>query len=97
MDWQSWLRSGLLALALMVLSCCGGNALPQGSPDFMQGYRDGCASGYSDAGWEIYYDRYRKDHEAYAASADYRRGWDEGHGLCYQKEHDFPHMDRPSL
>ncbi len=67
--------------------------MPQGPPDFMQGYRDGCASGYHDAGWEIYLDRYRKDHEAYAASPDYRRGWDEGHGLCYRKEHDYPHMD----
>ncbi len=71
--------------------------MPQGSPDFMQGYIDGCASGYGDAGWDLYIDRYRKDHEAYAASPDYRRGWDEGHDACYEKERIHPHMSQRGL
>jgi hypothetical protein len=88
------LRTALAALTLATLAGCW-SYVPAGSADFQQGYRDGCASGYSDAGWDSYLDRYQKDHAAYAASADYRRGWDQGHDSCYTEEITHPHMGRP--
>jgi hypothetical protein len=89
-------RHGRLAGMLVALVGVGGcwGHVPPGSPEFAQGYAEGCDSGYGDAGWEVYYDHRRLDRQAYAERGDYRRGWDEGHKKCYEEEETHPHMSR---
>ncbi len=80
----------LLGLATALGACSAGLVNPQipppGSAMFEQGYLDGCASGFTDAGRDGYETNYRKDEARFAAEADYRDGWWKGHDACYEQE-----------
>ena len=88
------------AAAVMLAALCGGctsNLVnpavpPPGSDALQEGYVNGCASGYSDAGREGWGTRYWRDGARYASSPDYRSGWDQGHKACYDDEIRTPHM-----
>lgn len=84
----------LVGLAGPVLGCTSGMVNPQipppGSLAFQDGYLAGCPSGFTDAGRDGYQQDYRKDAARYAGDTDYRLGWDQGHGACYEEEKRHP-------
>ena len=85
--------AGALFLGLVsLLGACAGQPVknvevpPPGSAAFQQGYLDGCVSGYRDGGRDGYEADYRKDEARFAAEADYRDGWLNGHNACYEQQ-----------
>lgn len=90
-------RLRLFAAAALLLAGWGGdivnpNVPPQGSSNsFQLGYRQGCVTGYRDAGRDGFQALYVKDERLYAGDQDYRAGWDAGHKSCYEYESDHPH------
>ncbi len=79
-----------LGLATVLGACSAGLVNPEipppGSAAFQQGYLDGCASGFTDAGRDGYETNYRKDEARFPAEAEYRDGWLKGHDACYEQE-----------
>ena len=65
---------------------------PGSSHDFEIGYMHGCANGYSDAGRDGYQTEHPRDDSLYAASLDYRRGFELGEKTCYEYERAHPHL-----
>ncbi len=84
----------LVGLAGAAAACTPGLINPQippaGSSELQEGYLAGCPSGFTDAGRDGYQQAYRKDAARYAGDADYRQGWDQGHGACYEEEKRHP-------
>lgn len=84
----------LVGLAGSAAACTPGLVNPQipppGSSALQDGYLAGCPSGFTDAGRDGYQQDYRKDAARYAGDADYRQGWDQGHGACYEEEKRHP-------
>ncbi len=86
-------KTALLAVAgLAGCVTTGPMAVPDGPPGFRQGYVDGCRSGLGDALRDGLEAQYRKDEGRYRDDDAYRRGWDEGHGACYEEELKAPRM-----
>jgi hypothetical protein len=56
---------------------------PPGPPAFQTAYVAGCLS-LRGAG--------RRDETAYAADADYRRGWDQGYQTCLDDRQRYPRL-----
>lgn len=75
------------ALSALIPASCGAPL-----PPYDQGFRDGCLTGYSDAGRPGYGGTFVKDERRFATDADYRRGWAEGDKSCYDDEMRSPHM-----
>lgn len=84
----------VLGLAWLVAACATDLRNPQvpppGSESFVEGYLNGCPSGFADAGREGAEQSYVKDAKRYATEPDYRSGWDAGHLACYEEERRHP-------
>jgi hypothetical protein len=82
--------SCFLGVVGLVCACTPGMVNPEvpppGSPTFQDGYLNGCASGFSDAGRPGYQTSYVKDEKRYASDADYRKGWDDGYHACFEEQ-----------
>ncbi len=79
----------LAIIALIVAACAAG--VP-GSNAFRAGHRDGCVSGFADAGRAGYHLEYLRDAERFAAGADYRAGWQEAYRACFDDETRMPYI-----
>jgi len=57
--------------------------LPKGSPEFTQGWKDGCATGLAAYGNDVYKTvyRYQKD-PAYDSNATYNGAWHDAYSYC---------------
>jgi len=79
------IRAVLALAAALALAACYNmpQDSPPGTPDYRQGYANGCDSGLSDADNPYYH--VIKDPALYGGNADYRRGWDEGHQKCFDQ------------
>lgn len=90
-------KLALCCLALAVQSCGPGfmNMDPPGSPEFKQGWHDGCESGlstYAPAYYKLYY-KFYQNYEM-LSNHDYDVGWHESFNYCRHYElkwssHDF--------
>ena len=91
--------SCFLGVVGLVCACTTGLVNPQvpppGSPIFQDGYLNGCTSGFSDAGRDGYETDYFRDDVRYASEGDYRKGWDDGYGACFEEEKRTPKMLPP--
>ncbi len=56
-----------------------------------EAYSRGCLDGFRDAGGDVN-DFAPKDDARYAADANYRKGWDDGHSKCYARQIRTPMM-----
>jgi len=87
-----------LATALVATTSCAAPLVnptvppADAGPEFKEGYLDGCASGFADAGREGMQQDWRRDERRFAADAEYQRGWQSGHGACYEEERRHPKM-----
>ena len=79
----------LAIIALIVAACAAG--VP-GSNAFRAGHRDGCVSGFADAGRAGYHLEYLRDAERFAAGADYHAGWQEAYRACFDDETRMPYI-----
>lgn len=61
---------------------------PEGSEEFVAGYRHGCQSGRHKYDPQLTF-RIR-DPDRYASDEEYTKGWDEGFSLCYEQEKKYP-------
>ncbi len=73
------------AAIVLLLAGCGptdGQRLMQegASPEYAQGFDDGCSSGKKAAG--DMFSQFHKNVQAYRSTSDYRLGWDDGHEEC---------------
>ncbi len=73
------------AAVVLLITGCGptdGQRLMQegASPEYAQGFDDGCSSGKKAAG--DMFSQFHKNIQAYRSTADYRQGWDDGHEEC---------------
>ncbi len=73
------------AVLMFMFSGCGptdGQRLMQegASPEYAQGFDDGCSSGKKAAG--DMFSLFHKNVQAYRSTPDYRQGWDDGHEEC---------------
>ncbi len=60
---------------------------PPGQSDaFNEGYVDGCRTGFQDAGRDGYQTAGRKDENRYAATPDYKAGFDRAYKACFEEE-----------
>ncbi len=86
-------RRGALARALAALfvllttAQCASNLTP-----YQLGRRDGCDTGYSDAGRPGYEAVFARNESLFSGNEDYKRGWIEGEKTCYAAEMNFPTM-----
>ena len=74
-----------LATVVFLFTGCGptdGQRLMQegASPEYAQGFDDGCSSGKKAAG--DMFSQFHKNVQAYRSTLDYRQGWDDGHEEC---------------
>lgn len=79
----------LATIAPLIAACATG--VP-GSDAFRAGHRDGCDSGFADAGRAGAHLDYTRDAERFAADADYSAGWREGYRACFDDETRMPYM-----
>jgi len=63
---------------------------PEGSQQYVAGYRHGCQSGRHEAQRELFFPM--QDHRRYDSNEDYTRGWDEGFELCFAQQEKYPVM-----
>jgi len=80
-------KLGFLIISLTMLSACSTEKermLEKGYPkQYADGYQDGCSTGQAAAGGIGSMD---KKIRVYDSNKDYRRGWDDGRSLCYERE-----------
>src|SRR5579872_121121 len=57
---------------------------PPGSSDYQAAYLVGCDSGYADAGWAGWENKYSRDPGAFQSSAEYHKGWVDGYRACFK-------------
>jgi hypothetical protein len=94
-----WAALGLASL----LAACGGGAgdnprvTPDGSEDFQVGYQRGCDSGFTDAAWSGWEDKWSRDEDAFKKLPDYRKGWLQGYKACYKFGLAHPRTNPPGL
>lgn len=87
---------GALSGAVVLLAACAGTLSdpetppPGSSPGFRDGYVDGCATGFQDAGRDGFQQAGRKDMRRYLTEGDYRSGFVAGSGACYEEEKRHP-------
>ena len=72
-----------LCAAGFVAACGGGSWVPDGPESYKIGYVEGCMQGYSDGQYMLNHPR---NGEALATDPVYRKGWDEGHALCLERQ-----------
>lgn len=79
------IRVTLALCAAGVVAACGGGAnwVPDGPESFKVGYVEGCMQGYADGQYDT---NYPLNEEALANDPVYRKGWDEGHALCLERQ-----------
>jgi hypothetical protein len=66
---------------------------PRGAtPEFRDGYDDGCVSGYNGAGREGFQTRFAQDAARYASKRAYRTGWNSGYAACFEDQRRAPLM-----
>jgi hypothetical protein len=53
---------------------------------FDDGYVDGCRTGLQDAGRDGFQEAGHRDDSRYVREADYKVGYDQGYGACFQEE-----------
>jgi hypothetical protein len=63
---------------------------PGQSHMFDDGYGDGCRTGLQDAGRDGYQESGHRDESRYLSEADYKTGFDQGYGACFQEEKQHP-------
>lgn len=84
----AWLaRASAVLFVLFVTARCASNLTP-----YQLGQRDGCDTGYSDAGRPGYEAVFARNESLFSGNEDYRRGWIEGEKACYAAEMNFPTM-----
>ena len=76
-------------IAPLIAGCAAG---APGSDAYRAGHRDGCVSGYAEAGRAGYHLEYLRDAERFAAEADYRTGWQEAYRACFDDETRMPYL-----
>ena len=76
-------------IAPAIAACAAG--IP-GSDAFRAGHRDGCVSGFADAGRAGYHLEYIRDEARFAAEADYKAGWQEAYHACFDDETRMPYI-----
>ncbi len=78
-----------ITLSLLIIVACATKQLTQKrerltqqgfSKEHIDGYVDGCSSGYKQAG-DPYYE-FSQDMVRYQSDQSYSTGWDEGHAAC---------------
>lgn len=82
---------GLMMLGVLLLAACASTedlvrqstqAHASGrSPDYVQGYEDGCTSGYAHSNVMVRAS-YTRDESKFRQNADYAGGWDDGRLAC---------------
>lgn len=70
---------------LLMTTSCGANLTP-----YQLGQRDGCDTGYSDAGRPGYEAVFARNESLFSSNEDYKRGWTEAEKACYAEEMNFP-------
>ena len=65
---------------------------PGSSPAFEDGYIDGCLTGFSDAGRDGYELSGQKDARRFVDDAEYRGGFQQGYGACFEEEKRHPRI-----
>ena len=84
----AWLaRASAALLILLVTVQCASSLTP-----YQLGQRDGCDTGYSDAGRPGYEAVFARNESLFSNNEDYKRGWIEGEKACYATEMNFPTM-----
>jgi len=63
---------------------------PEGSKQYVAGYRHGCQSGRHEAQRELFF--HIQDHDRYESNSEYTQGWDEGFALCFEQQEENPVM-----
>lgn len=82
----AWLARASAALfVLLAAAQCSANLTP-----YQLGRRDGCDTGYSDAGRPGYEAVFARSESLFSSNEDYKRGWIEGEKACYAAEMNFP-------
>ena len=86
-----------LALAVTVGACEAALVKPLvpppgSSPAFEDGYIDGCLTGFSDAGRDGYELSGQKDARRFVDDAEYRGGFQQGYGACFEEEKRHPRI-----
>jgi len=76
-------RIAMGAFILALAGCAAQPKAPPGPANYQQGYEDGCASGYKNAGHP--YAVPARDWNAYQIDALYKQGWDEGQNVCFER------------
>ena len=75
-------RALVLLLGITLAAC--GSMSPPGTPAYKEGWRYGCWQGDEDGGGSSYYGQLMTPPQQ-ASSPDFKRGWDEAYGECYQR------------
>ncbi len=79
-------RCIIFPLLLLLAGCAseGQRLMQEGaSPEYAQGFDDGCASGKKSAG--DMFSQFHKNVRAYQQNSDYRQGWNDGHEECEEE------------
>lgn len=79
------MKTILIFAALILTACAPVDAVTRRNtagqpPDYVEGYRDGCGSGYVAAGHP--YAQFRKELNQYLNDPVYKTGWDDGFATC---------------
>lgn len=84
----AWLARVCAALFILFAAVqCAANLTP-----YQLGRRDGCDTGYSDAGRPGYEAVFARNDDLFSGNEDYRRGWTEAEKACYTAEMNAPTM-----
>lgn len=84
----AWLARASAALFVLFAAVqCASNLT-----SYQLGQRDGCDTGYSDAGRPGYEAVFARNESLFSSNEDYKRGWIEGEKACYAAEMNFPTM-----
>ena len=75
-------RAFVLLLGITLAAC--GSMSPPGTPAYKEGWRYGCWQGDEDGGHSSYFGQLLTPPK-HASSPDFKRGWDEAYGECYQR------------
>lgn len=84
----AWPARAAAALFVLIATVqCASKLTP-----YQLGQRDGCDTGYSDAGRPGYEAVFARNDSLFSSSEDYRRAWVEAEKACYAAEMNFPTM-----
>ena len=74
------MRIFMAVVGLFILAACQTTRVPAGPPEYQDGFKGGCDSGYVAANHPYY--RWNKDPLRYERDRLYRQGWEDGFRTC---------------